>query len=103
MQTARSIYAVLPQCIKDLEIETIDVDDLHLIFGRLSHLSVVRLAYSKSKRISDLKIIQWLRENVTDFIHQEKTNRIDVWLGTYINKPRKIKTGAKRIKLSHDS
>ena len=77
----------------------------HAICDRLSYLSIARLVYSDFERISNLEIIEWLRDNVTDFIYDEKTNRIDVWLGKYMRKPIKIKikVGAKRVKLSHDS
>ena len=105
MQTVRSIYAILPRHIKDLQIEIMGVEDLHMIFDRLSNLSIVRLVYLDLEKISNLEIIEWLNDNVTDFTYHEKTSRIDVWLGKYMKKPIKIKVkvGAKRIKLSHDS
>ena len=105
MKTVHSIYASLPQQIKDRQIEIMSVEDLYMIFDRLSNLSVVRLVHSDFERISNLEIIEWLRNNVTDFIYHEMTNRVDVWLGKYMKKPIKIKVkvGAKRFKLFHDS
>ena len=97
------IHAILPRHIKDLCIELMRVEDLHLIFDRLTYLSTATFVYSSFENISNLDIIEWLNANLTDFIYQESSGSIHVWLGKYMNKRATSKVGAKRVKLTHDA
>ncbi|CAF1271955.1 unnamed protein product [Rotaria sordida] len=93
--------SIIPQHIKHLDIDIVNINDMKVILERLEQLSSVKFKFSFEKWIFAKEILEWISQKRNNSTHLKEMHYLSLWIGKKKNILPSRMTSHKRIKLTH--
>ncbi|CAF3906917.1 unnamed protein product [Rotaria sordida] len=95
------ICSVVSFQIDHLKLKTKSIDSMKLVLERVNHLNSVTFVQHPSSSNSFMEMAQWLIEKGRQFTISDNHQSLQITFEKNTDKPAEMKTGHKRMKLTH--